>query len=199
MAIENKNEIRAYFELNTDSPKQVAARFKISYRTLMHWIKNEGWVRGKARACIEPQVLSNELLKKEFASVRAISSENIKQGLRANLSPSCALDELVLNNMLEQTTEKLLLDVVSLDFVQKNIALSALIAKDELMRAVALRDENKPDFAIVAAAEKVNNIFTNLGLSLFGKAAFEKNVKLGENDFEKMSEAELLQLYNAKS
>ena len=41
MAVKNKNEIRVYFETHSQSPKEVAAHFGISYRTLAHWIKND--------------------------------------------------------------------------------------------------------------------------------------------------------------
>ncbi|KAA8603157.1 hypothetical protein CGP82_08635, partial [Campylobacter sp. LR185c] len=41
MAIQNKAEIRIYYESNKKSAKEVAKYFNISYRTLMYWVKNE--------------------------------------------------------------------------------------------------------------------------------------------------------------
>lgn len=196
--INNKQEIRAYYELNNDKPKAVAEKFHISYRTLMHWIKSEQWQRGKSKNVVQIEFLQDDMLKKELGTIKDLKARQIKQSLRENLSEN-VLDDIILNNLLDASTDKILLEVMNLDFVQKNIALSALIAKDELMRAVALRKENQPDFAIIAGAEKVSKMMNDLGLALFGKTAFEASKESLENDFEKMSENELLKLLANKS
>lgn len=59
--IQNKQEIKVYFETHNIEPKEVAKLYNIKYRTLMHWIKEEGWERGKAL-----QNLSSTQIQKKF-------------------------------------------------------------------------------------------------------------------------------------
>lgn len=191
--ITNKEEIKAYYELNDEKAKAISEKFKVNYRTLMHWIKSENWQRAKCKQAVQIEVLQDDLLKKELGTIKDLKARQIKQSLRENLSEN-GLDDIILNNLLDASTDKILLEVMNLDFVQKNIALSALIAKDELMRAVALRKENQPDFGIIAGAEKVSKMMNDLGLALFGKTAFEASKENLANDFENMSENELLKL-----
>ncbi|NDJ26369.1 hypothetical protein DMB95_00145 [Campylobacter sp. MIT 12-8780] len=169
--IANKDEIRAYFEMNDENAKQVALKFDVKYRTLAHWIKSEGWQRAKAIKPIKAEVLRDELLQNELFSVQNAKKEQLKGLIKSRLSTQSTtkLDQLVLDNLLEHSTDKILLEAMSVNFIQKNIALSALIAKDELLRMQRLKREDKSDPLIIASAEKVAKIFLDLKTCLYGK------------------------------
>ena len=68
----------------------------------------------------------------------ARESERIKEKIRYNLGDTAfKVDSMLLENMLEDSTQKLLLGAMSLNYIQQNITLSALIARDELLRLKA--------------------------------------------------------------
>lgn len=196
MAIENKEEIKIYYELNDDKPKQVAAKFGVKYRTLMFWIKNERWIKGKHKKSIKAEVVQDELLQKEHFSLQNAAASKIKRTLQSSVGVN-ELDNLLLNNMLESTTDKILLEAMSLNFIQKNIAMAALIAKDELKRMLVLRKENEANPLIVASAEKMAKIFSDMQVLIHGKEPV-KAQEINENtDFSKLSNAELLAIINS--
>lgn len=192
MSIANKNEIRVYFELNSDKPKEVAAKFGVNYRTLAHWIKNEGWERGKYIAKIEPQIIKDELLQKEqFSLINAASSKMKRQILGEMGDAAAAVDKACLNAMLDETSDKILLEAMSLNFIQKSLAQTALIAKSQLLKLVEIQDPEKPDGFLIAASEKVANILSNLQTTLYGKEVQKKRDLSEVEDFSKLSNAEL--------
>ncbi|KAA6234348.1 hypothetical protein FMM56_00925 [Campylobacter sp. LR264d] len=198
MAIQNKAEIRIYYESNRKSAKEVAKYFNISYRTLMYWVKNEKWEKGKALKAIEPEVINNDLLKKELISVLDNESIKIKQKIKENLGEVCnEVDETILNNLLDASTDKILIEAMSVNFIHKNIALSAILAKDELMRIIRLKGDNKYDLAVIAGAERVAKIFLDLQTAIYGKDAVNLSaLNAKNNNLENLSDAELLALLN---
>lgn len=88
--IANKDEIKIYFELNNDKPKDVAAKFDIKYRTLMHWIKTENWERGKHTKGIKSQLSKDKLLQKEHFSIQNATSQKIKREILDRLGVNAA-------------------------------------------------------------------------------------------------------------
>lgn len=195
MAISNKAEIKAYYELNNDTPKQVAERFKIKYRTLSFWIKNENWQKGGAIKELKSEVVQSELLGKESFRVMNAAASALKSKMLNNLSEVSTLDKACLNALLDEASEKILLEAMSVNFIQKNISQACLLAKDELRRMIELRNETKADAMIIAAAEKVANMFSNLQSTIYGKEPPKTALEINENtDFSKLSTDELKNL-----
>lgn len=194
MAITNKAEIRAYFETHNQTPKEVAARFGISYRTLAHWIKSESWERARALQGVKAEVVRDELLQKSLGSVLDTGANKIKRQIRANLgSLAGELDAMILNNLLDSSTDEILLQAMSSKFIQSNIALSTIIAKNELM--VLMQDKGgSGDPMVIACAEKVAKMFADMQTLLYGKEPAITKIEARENTLESMSEQELLAL-----
>ena len=194
MAYENKAEVRAYFELNNDSPKKVAEKFGIKYRTMSFWIKSEGWQRGGARAAIKPDIImKNELLQQESFSVIQATNSKLKKELLENLSADASvLEKACLEARLDEASDKVLLEAMSLDFIQKNIAQACLVAKAELIKMLEFRKEDKPDTLIIGAAEKVASMFSNLQTTAYGKEPPRKVLEIDDKtDFSKLTNEQL--------
>lgn len=171
--IQNKEAIKVYYQTHNESIKDVAKLFNCSYRTLAHWIQVEGWKKGEAIENIKEPLIQNRLLKKEYGTVLYKETENLKESIKRNLGDSVhLLDEMILNNILEDSTNKLLLGAMSLDSITKNIALSAVIAKNELLKMIEIEKDN-PNYNanVILAAEKVQKIFIDLKESIYGKEA----------------------------
>lgn len=192
MAHKNKDLIKAYYETHNEEAKEVAKRFEIPLRTLNYWILTESWQKASALNGITQEVISKDLVKKEFGTALARESEIIKEKIRYNLGDTAfKVDSMILENMLEDSTEKLLLGAMTLNYIQHNIALSTLIARDELLRLKAKSaDTDKPDVMVIASAEKVQKMFLDMKNAMFGKDALAITNN-SEVDFENMSEAEL--------
>lgn len=194
MAIANKAEIRAYFETHSKSPKEVAAHFGISYRTLAHWIKNESWERARALQGVKAEVVRDELLQKSLGSVIDAGACKIKRQIRANLGTLAGeLDEMILNNLLNSSTDEILLQAMSSKFIQSNVALSTIIAKNELMALMQVKG-GSGDPMVIACAEKVAKMFADMQVLLYGKEPAITKLEARENTLESMSEQELLAL-----
>lgn len=129
MAISNKAEIKAYYELNNDTPKQVAERFKIKYRTLSFWIKNENWQKGGAIKELKSEVVQSELLGKESFRVMNAAASALKSKMLNNLSEVSTLDKACLNALLDEASEKILLEAMSVNFIQKKYKSSLSFGK----------------------------------------------------------------------
>lgn len=194
MAIANKAEIRAYFETHNESPKEVASHFGISYRTLAHWIKNEGWERARALQGVRAEVVRDDLLQKNLGSVLDAGASKIKRQIRANLgSLAGELDEMILNNLLDSSTDEILLQAMSSKFIQSNVALSTMIAKNELMALMQVKG-GSGDPMVIACAEKVAKMFADMQVLLYGKEPAITKLEARQNSLESMSEQELLAL-----
>ena len=193
-----KDEIRLYYETHDDSIKEVSQRFNILYRTLAHWIKKEGWQRAKGLKDVFTTNIKNELVKKEFGTIVDATSEKIKQNIKANLGDSLYnVDELVQKNILDSVSDELLLKAMGVSFLQKNMALGALIAKDELLRMLSLRKDFKADPVLIACAEKFVSILQSLQKSFYGENQSYLNINALNKtslDLDKLSEEELLEL-----
>lgn len=188
MAIKNKKEIEIFYKTHNLSPKETAKHFNISYRTLAHWIAKEGWVQGAALENIACSPVS--LAKTD--KIIDINQAKIKSQIKQNLGSSAyEIDELVLNNLLESSSDELLLKTMNLNFIHKNIALSAVVAKDALMRLLAISsDKDSP--MVIAAAEKVVKIFIDMQSAIYGKNITISNTT--ESSIDSLSTAELAQL-----
>lgn len=194
MAYENKSEVRAYYELNNDSTKAVAERFGVKLRTISHWIKTEHWQRGKARAAIKPDVImKNELLQNESFSVIQATKSKLKREMLENMSADAsALERACLEARLDEASDKVLLEAMSLDFIQKNIVQACLVAKAELIKMLEYRKDGKPDAYIIASAEKVANMFSNLQTTTWGKEPPRKVLEIDDKtDFSKLTNEQL--------
>ncbi|TLD79829.1 helix-turn-helix domain-containing protein [Helicobacter sp. MIT 05-5293] len=187
--IANKNEIKGFYLTHDMSPKDTAAHFNISYRTLMHWIKTEKWERGGAIKNIH--ITQQAVFKDNANKVIDIAQAKIKNEIRANLG-ELSLDKLVENNLLETSTDEVLLKAMNLNYIQKNIALSAIIAKDSMLRMLNYQREQgdiKNEPTLILCAEKTARLFMDMQQTIYGKNTHseEKNT----NDLASLSIAEL--------
>ena len=168
MAIKNKNEIEIFYKTHNLSKQEVAKHFNIPYRTLAYWIKKENWKQGQALSIDEihnPQVIKNT------NRVLNIAEDRIKEQIKTNLG-ECAfnVDSMILNNLLQSSTDEILLKTMSVNFIQKNIALCAILAKDHLLR-LAHNDNGDPKNSpiFIACAEKEAKIFADMKTQIYGK------------------------------
>lgn len=193
----NKQEVKVYFQTHNESIKEVAEHFKIPLRTLSYWVSTEGWEQGSAINGIAGEVLSNNLVKREFGSALRVEGDKIKRQILENLGEDAySLDSMILNNVLEDSTDKLLLGAMGLNYIQKNIALSAIIARDEIlkMKRLAELNPNRADPMIIASAEKVQKIFIDLKSTLYGKEIKQSS---NQESLEGLSDEELQEILNA--
>ena len=167
--INNKGEIRIFYETHELKPKEVAQHFNISYRTLAHWIKTEGWERGIALKNITHANINKNLLKKEVASVLSIESEKIKQCIADGISKDNEISNELKEAMLELVSEEVILQAISAQALQKNIIQMAMIGKAELLRILRNRADDKGDAMIIACAEKVEKMFIDAQNCIYGK------------------------------
>lgn len=187
--IHNKNEIKAFYLTHNLSIKQVSEHFGVSYRTLAHWVKSERWEAGGAIAHIKED--KEAIFQKNANKVLDIATARLKNQISQNLK-DIPLDQTIKNNLLESSTDEILLKVMSLNYIQKNIALSAVIAKDALMRlnthqSLEQKPQNEP--ILVACAEKCARLFIDMQNALYGKNITSKDNN--ENDLTQLSIAEL--------
>lgn len=193
--VANKQEVKVYYQTHNAEPKEVANLYHIKYRTLMHWIKEEGWERGGALKNLPTSEIQKNLVKTEICGALEVNQRRVRESIRQNLGNDAeSINELVLNNILDSSSEEILLQTMSAGYIQKNIALSAIIAKDELMKMVRLRREDKGDPMLIACAEKVNKIFIDMQNALYGKEIPKEAVV---NEFEALSTEELLKIIEA--
>lgn len=194
-----KEKVKFYYETHFDENKEVAKRFKIGYRTLMTWINKEGWVKGKGVKKVLESDIKKDLIKKEFGTIIDATSEKIKENVKASLGATYYdLNDLVRHNLLDNLTDELLMQAMGINFLQKNMALGALIAKDELTRMLSLRKEGKAEPLLIASAEKYVNILSTLQKSFYSNndASLNLNVINVSEDLSKLSQKELMERIN---
>lgn len=190
--IKNKDEIKLYYQTHNASTKEVAQHFNVSYRTLAHWIKSEGW--SKVEVLENSQTLKNELVQENIHSVLDIAKAKLKNEIRMQVDTS-NLDRDTLYNVLDSSANEMILKALGITFINANIAHAAVLAKDELLKYNTKRMHNdKPDPMFIACAEKVAKIFSDLKTSVYGKTINVENTQ--ENEIEKMSTDELLRILN---
>lgn len=190
--IKNKDEIKLYYQTHSASTKEVAQHFNVSYRTLAHWIKSEGW--SKVEVLENSQTLKNELVQENIHSVLDIAKVKLKNEIRMQVDTS-NLDRDTLYNVLDSSANEMILKALGITFINANIAHAAVLAKDELLKYNTKRMHNdKPDPMFIACAEKVAKIFSDLKTSVYGKTINVENTQ--ENEIEKMSTDELLRILN---
>lgn len=192
MAVKNKAEIKAYYQTHDASAKEVAKIFNVAYRTLANWIAKEQWEKGSAIKSIQAEVLSDSLTNHRLSTFIGSKKQELKAQIASNLNTQ-ELDSMIVDNLLESSTDELLLKAMNLNFINKNILLSAMIAKDELLRLVAYNKGGKPDPVIIACAEKTAKMFESLKISLYGREVTRERENI-DNDFTKLSTQELLSM-----
>lgn len=191
-----KNEIKFYYETHNIENKKIAEKFNISYRLLMQWVKKERWEKGKGVKNVAKTNIKNELIKKEFGTIIDATSEKIKENVKANLGETYYnLNDLVKKNLLDNLADELLIEAMGINFLQKNMALGALIAKDELLRMLNLRDEGKAEPLLIAMSEKYINILATLQKSFYGNSdsSLNLNVVNINEDISKLTKSEILE------
>lgn len=193
-----KAKVRLFYETHDIGIKELSKEFDLQYRTVLNWVKKEKWQRAKGLKDILQSEIKKELVKKEFGTVIDATSNKIKEKIANNLGESLYdVSEIVRKNTLDSVSDEILLKAMGVSFLQKNMALGALIAKDELLRMIELRQANRSDPVIIACAEKFVSILQNLQKSFYSeKESYLKLNSLNDEslEFEKLSESEILEL-----
>ena len=193
-----KAKVRLFYETHDIGIKELSKEFDLQYRTVLNWVKKEKWQRAKGLKDILQSDIKKELVKKEFGTVIDATSNKIKEKIANNLGESLYdVSEIVRKNTLDSVSDELLLKAMGVTFLQKNMALGALIAKDELLRMIELRQANRSDPVIIACAEKFVSILQDLQKSFYSeKESYLKLNSLNDEslEFEKLSESEILEL-----
>lgn len=191
----NKKEIEIFYKTHNLSIKEVAQHYDIPYRTLAHWVKKEGWESASAIQNITHHRQS--LVQDHSDKVLDITQVKMKKQIRENLGDVSELDSVILDNLLQSSTDEILLKAMNLNFIQKNITLCAVLAKSHLITLsqspLAQDPKNAP--IVIACAEKVAKIFTDMKLQLYGKEVQIANQNT--KNYEMMSNEELEALINA--
>lgn len=96
---------------------------------------------------------------------------------------------------MQEASEAALIQAMSLNHINKSLALNASIAKNALLELNASSDGSmQSKMAIIACSEKVSKIFGDLKTSLYGsEIKITQNVN---NDLSEASDAELLEIIN---
>ncbi|WP_233709845.1 DUF1804 family protein [Helicobacter salomonis] len=157
-----KAQVRAYYETHEVSLKQVAKLFNVPYRTIAHWARHQKWQSYQALQNIQVEVLKDELTQHKLHNFLGAKKQEIKDSIRENLK-HIEVDPIVMECILETSSDELLLKAMNVHYINKNILLAAIIAKDELLKMVRHNLENaKGNPLIIAAAEKVAKMFSEL-------------------------------------
>ena len=157
-----KKQVEIFYKTNKATVTQVSQRFNIPYTTIQTWIKNENWKCGEAIQNID--TTKKEVVTRNFDIVTKTAKDNIKQEIEQNLGENAYnIDKVILDSLLNESSETLLLQAMSLNHINKTLAINAMIAKKAILDLQA-RDVNTEShkLALIASSEKVNKIFIDL-------------------------------------
>lgn len=190
-----KKEIEIFYKSNDTTIAQTAKRFNVPYTTIKTWVDSEKWEAGSALKNID--TTNAQVVKDNFNLITNKAKDSIKSEIISNLgSLSADVDSIVLNSLINESAESVLIQAMSLNHINKSLALNASIAKNALMEINARADDSiESKMAIIACSEKVSKIFNDLKSSLYGKEVTITNTI--NKDVKDMSEAELLEILNS--
>ncbi|TLE06885.1 hypothetical protein [Helicobacter bilis] len=189
-----KREVEIFYKSNHTNAAETSRKFNLPYTTIKKWIEKEGWESGSAIKDIE--TTSKEVVTESFNLVTKTAQNRLKNEIIQNLGESAYnVDSVILNSLMNEASESLLIQAMSLNHINKSLALNASIAKNALME-LSISDDGsmQSKMAIIACSEKVSKIFNELKTSLYGKEiTITQNAK---SDLTEMSDGELLELIN---
>lgn len=187
-----KKEVEIFFKSNETNAAETARKFNIPYTTVKTWVATEKWESGSAIKNIEN--LGNEVVTKNFNIVTKTAQDKIKNEITQNLGElAFSVENAVLESLLNESSENLLIQAMSLNHINKSLALNAAIAKNALLQLCAQDNGSmQSKMAIVACSEKVGKIFQDLKTSLYGKEV--TIIQNAETDYTEASDAELLEI-----
>ncbi|WP_233705877.1 DUF1804 family protein [Helicobacter felis] len=196
-AYKNREEIRAYYETHDTTLKEISEKYGVSYRTLTRWRVAGDWRAKRAIEQVQVEVIRDDLSKQGLNTFLGAKKQEIKQAIRENLK-DIDVEPGVLECITEASSEDILLRAMSLHFINKNMLLAAIIARDELLKMLEDAESKKGSALIIAAAEKVAKMFSELKISLYGKESLLPTQSAQQNDYSKMTTQELLAIANEK-
>ncbi|WP_240329366.1 hypothetical protein [Helicobacter suis] len=189
-----KAQMQAYYETKGCSIEELARKFNCKIPDVRRWAST--WRAGQATKDIQAEVLNDEMTNHKIGSLLHAKKDHIKETIKQNLS-HIKIDPIILECIAEESSDELLLKAMNLQFINKQMLMAAIIAKEELLKMVKHDLHNaKGNPVIIAAAEKVAKMFADLKISLYGKEVILK-VQEVKNDYTEMSTEELLEIANA--
>lgn len=194
MAIDKglKAQIRLEYETTNTKLQDLASKYNVAYRTLAHWIQYEGWECNKAAAIIETKDIKNDITKKRFGQIETIMREKIESKIASECGYIKDIDYIIQKKALNRISENLLLKSISINMIQEDILTCALLAKDELDKMTALRNEEKADPMYLACLEKAQGLYINALNAIYGKESHKINNTININEYENLDTSELL-------
>ena len=117
------------------------------------------------------ETTSKEVVTESFNLVTKTAQNRLKNEIIQNLGASAYnVDGVILNSLMNEASESLLIQAMSLNHINKSLALNASIAKNALLE-LSVNDDGsmQSKMAIIACSEKVSKIFNELKTSLYGK------------------------------
>ncbi|WP_240329632.1 hypothetical protein [Helicobacter suis] len=189
-----KAQMQAYYEVSGCSIEDLAKKFNCKVPDVRRWASE--WKSGQAIKEIETKILNDELTNHKIGDLLHAKKDEIKETIKQNLS-HIKIDPIILECIAETSSDELLLKAMNLNFINKQMLMAAIIAKEELLKMVKHDLHNaKGNPVIIAAAEKVAKMFADLKISLYGKEVILK-VQEVKNNYAEMSTEELLEIANA--
>lgn len=187
-----KKQVEVFYKTHNMNAGQVARHFGMPYTTLKAWVEKGNWIAGEAINDIE---IDEETINKNLDAVAKCAQEDIKKQIARNLGGDAfSLDSVVLQTLLNESSEAILLQVMSLNHINRTMAQNAALAKKALID-LQLMDNGAPQskMAIIGAAERVNKMYLDLKETLYGKDITQTN---GGNvmDYSQLNDAELLEI-----
>ncbi|AFI03861.1 putative DNA-binding transcriptional regulator [Helicobacter cetorum] len=195
----SKAEVRAYYESHDIKAKELARMYGYSVNTIRRWIHNEKWQAKKVYTEVGVQVINDDLTNQNITSFIGAKKDEIKEKVKESLS-HIQIDPIIMECIIESSSEELLMQAMTINYINKQILLSAIVARDELVKMIRYNQNDiKGNPVIIACAEKVAKMFSDAKISLFGKENTINQVDSLDNDVAKLSMQELLQIANDES
>ena len=131
-------------------------------------------------------------MQENLNAVIDVAKVKLKREIQGQIDTS-NIDAMTLHNVLDSSTNEILLKALGISFLNANIAQSAILAKDELLKYNDKRlQSDKPDPMFIACAEKVAKMFSDLKTSVYGKNITIETTQ--NNNIKDLSTDELLAL-----
>ncbi|AFI05212.1 hypothetical protein [Helicobacter cetorum] len=194
----NKDSVRAYYETHHISFRELSGMFNVTEATIKKWAKEGNWQEAKVFDKVEQEVLKDKITEKNIGLFLDTKKDEVKQSLRESLE-GLDLDPIVLECIVETSSDELLLKAMNTAYIKKQILFCAIVARGELIKMLKLGSYEPKDMAaIIVAAEKVSKLFIDAGVSLFGKEQIQvREENSQQKDFTKLNMNELMALANA--
>lgn len=163
-----KEKARLMYETNAESDvKQISDEMGVPVRTLYHWIKFEGWERGKHEAKASPNMI--RVLDNEVGTNLRLQEQEIASKL-GGLYPD--ISSVVIKAHAKRLSDSMVTEIIGAKFINEKIAETSLIAQ-QAFQDYSLRHSNDSNKTrtIISMAKDVVGMYALMKDSIHGKNA----------------------------